>query len=150
MACSGGKADAVKKMLLDNKNDDIANARTKDGETCLHLAGIYGSVPVTKLLLEHGANPNVRTTLKQGLRMHPLSWNVYAGHSDVVDVLLEAGADVNADFDLSDSSDERVTVLDIVEKIIGGMGDSVSESSRRFGKTRDLLLAKGAKHFVDL
>jgi ankyrin repeat protein len=39
-----------------------ANAHTADGETCLHLAAIPGSNAVTKLLLEAGADPNVRTT----------------------------------------------------------------------------------------
>jgi hypothetical protein len=39
-----------------------AHAKTGNGETGLHLASIHGFTSVTKLLLEYGADPNVRTT----------------------------------------------------------------------------------------
>ena len=44
---------------------DLATARTENGETCLHLTGIYGALEVTKLLLKRGADPNVRSTFEQ-------------------------------------------------------------------------------------
>ena len=62
-SCSGGKHDELKTILEEHPN--WANARTENGETCLHLAGIQGFPQVTKLLLEHGADPNVRSTYEQ-------------------------------------------------------------------------------------
>jgi ankyrin repeat protein len=44
---------------------DWATARTENGETCLHLTGINGATEVTKLLLERGADPNVRSTFEE-------------------------------------------------------------------------------------
>jgi hypothetical protein len=61
--CSGGKHSELKTLLEDHPS--WANARTENGETCLHLAGIQGFPKVTELLLQHGANPNARSTYDQ-------------------------------------------------------------------------------------
>ena len=141
LLCSGG--DAAKLTTLLEAHPDWVHAATENGESCLHLTGIMGQTDVTRLLLEKGANPNVRSTFEQGLRMHPLSWNVYGNHYDNAQLLLEAGADVNADFDLLLGEVlEVVTVLDIVRMIKGDCSD--------FDKLEALLLQHGAKTMAEL
>mmetsp|Transcript_7777 Transcript_7777/g.22888 ORF Transcript_7777/g.22888 Transcript_7777/m.22888 type:complete len:178 (-) Transcript_7777:304-837(-) len=136
----------------------LAKAATKEGETGLHLVAISGKAGIARALLDAGASPNVRTTFDGGLRMHPLSWNVYAGHHEIVDMLLNGGARVNDDFDLRPDSDEKVTVLDIAERLSsaagsndGGEGKAESdEKPTPFDITWELLLKRGAKPYKEL
>ena len=115
-ACSGGNTDLVTKSLEDHPN--WIRAHTENGETCLHLTGIYGHSSVTKVLLTKGADPNVRSTYEKGLRMHPLSWNVYGGHLDNIQLLLEHGADINLDFDSMKGDGLIVTSLDVLVELL--------------------------------
>jgi Ankyrin repeat len=142
--CSQGQVDQLRSLFADHPT--WVHARTKDGETCLHLAGISGFADVTQLLLSKGADPNVRTTFDQGLRMPPLSWNVYGNHVDNARLLLEHGADVNMDFDLQVDAQTKqpVTVLDIIDRL----SDYGKHSD--FDDMKALLLKHGAKTFKEL
>ena len=169
-ACSGGRTDKIQ-TLLDEHGRDLASAKTKDGETCLHLCSIDTTgqaVHIARALLQAGADPNVRTTFEQGQRMHPLSWHVFAGNHDIVKLLLDAGANINDDFDLHPPSapvQTIVTALDIAEKLSGveDMADSVEkeendktsngggdDSRDRFKLTYDLLKSRGGKKWEDI
>lgn len=169
-ACSGGKTDTVRK-LLDGHGKDLANAKTKEGETCLHLCSIDTTgqaVHIARALLEAGADPNVRTTFEQGQRMTPLSWHTYAGNYDIIELLLDAGANINTDFDLHPPNapvQTIVTALDIAEKLSGveDMADSVEKEEKdknsngegndprdRFKLTYDLLKTRGGKKWKDI
>eukprot|EP00978_Attheya_sp_CCMP212_P041209 scaffold233258_cov55-Attheya_sp.AAC.2 len=145
-ACSSGDVELIAAEL--SKNKEWANTRTQDGETCLHLAAIPGSEALTKILLEAGADPNVRSTFKMGLRMHPLSWNVYGGHYKSAILLLDAGADIDADFDKSMEEDIKLTVLDVAEEIASQQTDQTEQNS--FVQTSKLLKARGAKKYSEL
>ncbi len=70
-----------------------------------------------KMLLEHGADPNVRSTAKNQLLIHPLEWDAIFGRCEAADLLLKYGADVNADFGLEMENDvmKRATALDVAE-----------------------------------
>ena len=139
--CSGGETEKIAALL--EAHPDWVHAATDNGESCLHLTGIYGQTDVTKLLLQKGADPNIRSTFSEGLRMHPLSWNIYGNHHDNAKLLLEAGADVNADFDLLLNGEmEVVTVLDIVQRM--------EEASGSFDKIEALLLKHGAKTMAEI
>ena len=142
-ACSGGKFDVVKSFLKDHPS--WVDARTDNGEACLHLAGIYGHADVTEHLLVSGANPNIRSTFEQGLRMHPLSWNVYGGHVANVDLLIRHGANVNLDFDGMGPSKRKVTALDVVNQLIEN-----EDGDRRFVQLEELLKSNGAKTMKEL
>ena len=114
------------------------------------MAGILGQPVITKYLLDSGADSNIRSTYALGLRMHPLSWNVYHGHVENVRLLLTMGkADVNLDFDHMSKSGVAVTVLDVIEEILANTEESHS-NIERYRELRALLLAHGAKRFEDL
>ena len=137
-ACSGGDTSLVTKSL--KEHPDWANAYTQNGETCLHLTGIYGHSEVTKILLNKGADPNIRSTYEKGLRMHPLSWNVYGGHLGNIELLLEAGADINLDFDSMGAVTTPVTSLDVIQELL-----QREEGDERFVAIEKVFSKYGAK-----
>ena len=145
--CSDGKVDAIKQALTEHPS--WANAKTPNGESPLHLTGIFGHAKATEYLLKMGADPNVRSSWEQGLRMHPLSWNVYGGYVDNIKLLIKYGADVNADFDTMAGSDENakaVTALDIALQLASHEDDS----DNRFEVLVDILRKNGAKTMNEL
>ena len=119
-ACTNGDVPQVQALL--QEHPEWVNGRSEQGETCLHVAGIYGQPDISRLLLQAGANPNVRSTFEHGLRMTPLSWNVYAGHVENARVLLQEGkANVNMDFDAMGPPDDAprlLTCYDVVLEIL--------------------------------
>ncbi|KAE8134500.1 hypothetical protein BDV38DRAFT_255028 [Aspergillus pseudotamarii] len=79
---------------------NILDAR---GEFPLYSAAAGGHYDEVKRLLEQGANPSMRT-LFQWTALH---WAVGNGHTDIVQLLLDCGADINA------TSDTGSTPLDM-------------------------------------
>lgn len=142
-ACTTGDVDAVRAMLKEHPG--WANGRSKQGESCLHVSGITGQTGITSIILQAGGDPNIRTAFKEGLRMHPLSWNVYGGHVETVAVLLEGGADVNLDVDDMYNPGQPVTVFDLIEYTL-----DVDHVDKRFTQVKELLLKFGAKRYKDL
>ncbi|WP_425060073.1 hypothetical protein SCACP_07210 [Sporomusa carbonis] len=63
--------------------------RENDGFTALHAAAAYGRTVIAKLLLDHGADSNVRDKEGQTALMKAV-WN---SHADVAAILLQKGAD---------------------------------------------------------
>lgn len=154
MACSKGDMDLVEEEV--RVHPEFVLGQSRNGESCLHVAGILGQADVTRFILQHGGNPNQRSTYEHGLRMTPLSWNVYGKHLPNIKLLLEAGADVNLDFDYIDNGKKVVvTVLDllyIVESFPDGDAKS-DETDNHMDRThfevRDMLLQYGAKRYQD-
>ena len=67
----------------------------KGGElTALHLAAKYGHMEVCRLLLAHGASPDIAATSASCFT--PLHLAVMNGHSDVAALLLQSGASANS------------------------------------------------------
>eukprot|EP00977_Amphora_coffeiformis_P006591 scaffold1424_cov168-Amphora_coffeaeformis.AAC.4 len=153
-ACTEGDVEKVDAFLQEHPAWN--NGRSDQGETCLHVAGIFGRPDVTRRLLQAGADPNARSTFEFGLRMTPLSWNVYAGHVETARVLLEVGkANVNLDFDAMgppDGPKHYVTCYDIVLEILKtyekeSQGDARQES---FLEMKALLESYGAKTYESI
>lgn len=148
-ACVNGKMDVLKGIIV--KFSDWVHKVTNDGEHCLHLAAIQGQPEVTTYMLQQGADPNVRTSFSGGLRMHPLSWNVYRGDYDNVKSLLDGGANVNLDFDDMGEEQRKVTVLDISTRLVKGTKAKGEEDVLdKFDITHQYLLTRGAKHYMEI
>lgn len=149
-ACSGGELSKIKTHI--ESDPSLVQATTRDGEHCLHLCALSGNAEIAQLLLEKGADPNIRSEWEAGLRMHPLSWNTFYGRSEIIELLLKHGADVNADFDHGRPNEagelEKVTVLDVVEEILMNAEDN--EDKQRFIETRNVLVKNGAARYASL
>ncbi|KAL1920436.1 uncharacterized protein VTP21DRAFT_813 [Calcarisporiella thermophila] len=59
----------------------------------LHAAAFEGSIRVIRVLMEFGAEVDLRDTWYGGT---PLAWAAYAGHFDAARLLIQSGADRNA------------------------------------------------------
>ena len=83
--------------------------------------------------------------------MHPLSRNTFCGRHAILELLLKAGADVNADFDLGKGEDgefKKGTVLDVVEQML--MNSDSDEEKEHFAKTRYVLVKHGAARYTSM
>ena len=78
--------------------------------------------------------------------MTPLSWHTYSGNTDIVELLLDNGANINDEFDLSKT--EKATVLDISTLLT--KDNKPDDEPDAFAKTHALLLSRGAKKFHEL
>ena len=78
------------KALLDAGADP--GARTRNGETALHLAALHPEPEFADLLLAAGAEPGARNADGDS----PLHWAALSGHIVVVQRLLARGADPRA------------------------------------------------------
>lgn len=86
-AAKKGDVDAVKGQLA--RGVDV-NAKTEYGATALHFAADKGHVDVVKVLLKHKADVNVKDTFYS---FRPLDWAVMRNRLEIVQALVEGGAD---------------------------------------------------------
>jgi len=59
----------------------------------------------------------------QGLRMTPLAWHAYSGNYSIIKLLLDNGANINADFNARQGEDLKYTAMDVAEGLIGKQAD---------------------------
>ena len=79
--------------------------------------------------------------------MTPLSWHVHGTDHKIVKLLLDNGADVNADFDKSVDSDDKITVTDVARDRV------IQEEGRKnedVEKTFNLLVKAGGLPYQEL
>jgi ankyrin repeat protein len=76
--------------LLESDMYDV-NCNDDKQRTCLHIASSRGNVNIVRLLLDYGANPNLRDCVNN----LPIHLAIIATHVPVVTVLLEAGTDIH-------------------------------------------------------
>ncbi|KAK4187433.1 ankyrin repeat-containing domain protein [Podospora australis] len=98
MCCQGlGEyaSPAVIAALVENGANIEARDHRYDNHTPLIAACVGGSEAVVRVLLEHGADPNVRSS-ERSIRLEdtPLAKAVERGRMDIVKVLLEHDADI--------------------------------------------------------
>ena len=148
----------------------IVHATNQDGDSCIHIATFDGNINLLKILLKHGANPNVRSPNR--MRMNPIGLAAMFGRYIAMEILLENGADVNDDFDVeitvggaSQNTIKSVTALEaidmiledletkdattysvaILEKILQQIEGEQEAGETRFEKSKEVLLKYGAK-----
>lgn len=120
-------------MLLALKVD--VNATGSDGNRALDLSCLNGDAATTRVLLEHGANPNLRN--KSGST--PLHDAALRGNRELIELLLQHGAEVNAV-----DSDSRSTPLDFAASIgrLDAVKALVEHGADLSAKDRDGLTAQ--------
>jgi len=82
--------------------------------------------------------------------MTPLSWHAYGGNVEIISLLLDNGAEINADFDYSPENNFKVTATDITQIISGPSSGTEDDSSNPFRISYDLLRFRGGKTFEEL
>ncbi|HEV7737009.1 MAG TPA: ankyrin repeat domain-containing protein [Chlamydiales bacterium] len=87
-AVQAGQLERVKKALKMKANPD---AKVNDCHSVLHLAAANGNLEIFRELLESGADPDVR---HKDWEVTPLHTAACEGHSPIVDLLIQAGANV--------------------------------------------------------
>ncbi len=93
MASAAGRGKAVERLLVAGADPDIASNR---GDTPLAMAIQYGNPNIAVLLLRHGADPDVDHNADNArLRKPVLVRAAVLGQSDVVQLLIERGVDLN-------------------------------------------------------
>lgn len=81
-------------LWLQTTGDVDLNAYSSDGYTPLQLASFFGRVEVARLLLQHGADPNLVS--RNAMRIQAIHSAAAGDHVAIVVALLEHGADPNA------------------------------------------------------
>ncbi|KAL6078974.1 Ankyrin repeat domain-containing protein 39 [Balamuthia mandrillaris] len=97
-AAQKGNLDKMRRLLCSSASSSkLANLLDSDGYSPLHYAARNGHLEACRLLLEEGAEANVRTP---GGGATPLHRAAFCGHAEVVRLLLERG---KADASMLDS-----------------------------------------------
>ena len=91
------KSDAAQVKALLDKGASV-DAKTRYGATPLFYASDRGSVEVVKLLLERGADVNVKDTFYNAT---PIVWAAQRNHPEVVKLLIAKGASKESALDVA-------------------------------------------------
>jgi len=91
------KSDAVQELLesgIDPNEDPIPVGIPLEGAYPLHLAVVKGNKDIVRILLDNGAQIDLKATNKD--EATPLTWAAFFGQKDMVSLLIEYGAPINA------------------------------------------------------
>lgn len=95
LACSNGNLETAQFLLqkMTKTERNSINTAMTDGRTPLSKAAGRGHVEVVKMLLENVESASGVNVQQTALKRTALHWAAYNGRTDVVDVLLQKGAD---------------------------------------------------------
>lgn len=91
--CAAAKRNdtAAVQSMLDMNGPVLINSNDSAGDTALTWASWYGNLDTMKLLLDYGADINLRGVNGKT----PLAWAAEAGRKEAVAMLLDRGADAS-------------------------------------------------------
>ncbi|NXV92463.1 ASB3 protein, partial [Calonectris borealis] len=89
-AAAHNSSECLRLLVRAAPSDDYINSKTFEGMCALHLSARHGSLESVRVLLEAGADPNEVTTEATTA----LFLAVENGHADIVNFLLQHGANV--------------------------------------------------------
>jgi len=140
LAADASNTELIRVLL---KAGADANSPNPDGETALHLVARAGNVEAAKLLLKAGAEVDARESFGG---QTPLMWAVARRHPEMVELLADKGADVNARSAVRDylrvaTAESRAKQLDR-----GGFTPLMYAARENCGACVEVLL----KHKVDI
>jgi ankyrin repeat protein len=103
LASRGANSHRAVELLLAHGAD--AKATNHFGATALMAAAAGGDAQTVRLLLKHGADANAQPGIGPadfifGGARSPLMWAAYRGHTAILELLVDAGANVNAEGNL--------------------------------------------------
>jgi ankyrin repeat protein len=129
---AAGKGDLARLNVLLDAHPELINERSGEGvRTALHQAVFGNSEAAVELLLERGANPNVRC---EGDNAYPLHFAVEKNRVPIIHLLVEHGADTVGEGDYHE---------------LGVIGWATAwEHFRTDPETVAYLLAHGARHNI--
>jgi uncharacterized protein len=90
-AAAVGNLNRVKQLV--EENPSLSQSLSPDGFPVVALAAVFGHLDVTRYLAEHGADLNASAT--NGSGYNALTGAVASGHTQIVQWLLENGANPN-------------------------------------------------------
>ena len=122
--------DEVRVKAMLDQEPTLARHLDTHGMSPLRYAADKGYTHILRILLDHGADPNLPETLSSpnGAALHTAS---AAGYLEAAEMLLEAGADPNA---YMDSSGSCLTIIQHCDHPDGGT--AMTELLTRYGATR--------------
>lgn len=124
-AARKGDTAAVKALLDAGVN---VNSRTRYGATALSYACDKGHVELVRLLIERGADVNVKDTFYGEV---PLGWALSHGHAQIVRVLLDKGANGTDRALMSGVEDGNVEIVKIALDKGGLKPETLNSALRR-------------------
>jgi ankyrin repeat protein len=137
-------ADIANTRLIDLllKAGASAKSANPDGETALHLVARAGNLEAAKMLLKAGAVVDAREKLGQ---QTALMWAVARRHPEMVELLINSGADINTRGAIRDY--QRVATAESRDKQLherGGLTPLLYAARENCRECADILLKHGA------
>ncbi len=138
LAADIASTDLIRLLLKHGADANTANA---DGETPLHLVSRAGNIEAAKLLLKAGAKVDARESFGE---QTPLMWAVVRRHPEMVQFLIEQGADVNARAAIRDY--QRVATAESRAKSLdrGGLTPLMYAARENCRECTEILIENGA------
>ena len=133
-----GDPEAVKQALVGGADPNMGDPQS--GSTLLATAALMGHTKVVALLLEHGADVNVRSK-DGGTALHAAA---FLGRAETVKLLLEKGADTTLRNNMGGTAIEGAKLNWLITKgILGMLKLEVDEAEVKAGRAKVIKLLEG-------
>ena len=140
LAAMCGQDIAVMKALLDQEPGCKVNIRNRNSDRALHCAAFRKLPDVERLLIEYGADPNLRNKVNAT----PLWYAVFEGSTEVVHELLVA----NVEMEVMSEGRDPVTPYTVIDEVFYPEPRSPLYVALDIGYTDIVLLLKAAGYDI--